>query len=70
MLAKKPPGHISMNVPYFESVLHVKICSKFRGGHLTIKVLVLGCCALDFMHANLFQMFCTPMPKLGQMQVL
>jgi len=40
MLAKKPRGHISMDVPYFESVLHAKICGKFRCGHLTFKVLV------------------------------
>ena len=55
MLAKKPRGHISMDVPFFESVLHAKICAKFRCGHLTFKVLVLGCCALDFTHANAFQ---------------
>ena len=55
MLAKKPRGHISMDVPYFESVLHAKICAKFRCGHLTFKVLILGCCALDFTHANAFQ---------------
>ena len=35
-----------MDVPYFESVLHAKICVKFRCGHLTFKVLV-----LDFSHA-------------------
>ena len=44
-----------MDVPYFESVLHGKICARFRCGHLTFKVLVLGCCALDFTHANAFQ---------------
>ena len=31
---KKPRGHISMDVPYFESVLHAKICAKFRCGLL------------------------------------
>ena len=55
MLAKKPRGHILMDVPYFESVLHGEICARFRCGHLTLKVLVLGCCALDIMHANAFQ---------------
>ena len=69
MLAKKPRGHISMDVPYFESVLHAKICAK--SGHLTFKVLVLGCCALDFTHANAFQsVLHARMPKLGQMQGL
>jgi len=47
-----------MDVPYFESVLHAKICAKFRCGHLTLKVLVLGWCALDFRHANVFHSKC------------
>ena len=40
---------------YRVSVLHGEICTKFRCGHLTFKVLVLWCCALDFPCANAFQ---------------
>jgi len=48
----------------FKGVLQAKICAKFRCGHFTLKVLVLGCRALDFTHANGFQVFCTHgMPK-------
>jgi len=47
-----------------KGVLQAKICAKFRCGHFTLKVLVLGCRALDFTHANGFQVFCTHgMPK-------
>jgi len=71
MLAKKARSHISMDVPYFQSVLHAKICAKFSCGHFTLKVLVLGYCALDFTHANGFQsVLHARMLKLGQMQVL
>jgi len=46
MLAKKPRGHILVDVPCFESVLHGEICARFRSGHKTFQVLVQGCSAL------------------------
>jgi hypothetical protein len=30
MLAKKARSHISMDVLYFQSVLHAKICAKYQ----------------------------------------
>jgi len=65
MLAKK---HIfALKV----SVLHGEICTKFRCGHLTFKVLVL--CNAEHLTSHMqmrFKVFCLMMPKLGQMQVL
>jgi hypothetical protein len=62
MLAKKARSHISMDVPYFQSVLHAKICAKYQ---MWAFFLVLGGCALDFkvfLHVRV--------TKFGQMQVL
>ena len=78
-----------MDVRYFESVLHAKICAKFRW---VIKLSKCSACdaahfesvmvypgKLNFIHAkslgspvkyDTFKVFCMPMLKLGQMQVL
>ena len=59
MLAKKPRGHISMDVPYFESVLLAKICAKFRCEHLLLKCWFWDAAHLISGMQMRFKVFCT-----------